>query len=289
MDDEFFFVKNVLSSFIIRYEIARKTSSPTERAKLEFSPERPVPPLVCMSPSFARDANYPNSFEAQFVKPPFWSFYFLSCLFLYMISHFYRCFKCGLGLRHPFKNVRPAPLPNTQFMIVTVFPELQARAHMFDQGMYKFIGCTLDGTVKNEFSLSDTPQLKKILDKFDVKESKMSLLEDSREHLVYVSLGSCFNDNIQVYTTILDGIKSLDLESNSSRIRLADLTVVVSTGGAVFKKLNNLISSEKYSLPSNIVLVESVPQTEILKRASLFITHSGQNSVSEAVHFGGKY
>ena len=39
-------------------------------------------------------------------------------------------------------------------------------------------------------------------------------------------------------------------------------------------------------LPKEILIVKSTPQIEILKRSSLFITHSGMNSTSEAVHFG---
>ena len=39
-------------------------------------------------------------------------------------------------------------------------------------------------------------------------------------------------------------------------------------------------------IPSNVYLVKSAPQVEILKRASLFITHSGMNSSNESIHFG---
>ena len=49
-----------------------------------------------------------------------------------------------------------------------------------------------------------------------------------------------------------------------------------------------MITRNEYSLPDNIILVKTAPQTEILKRASLFINHSGMNSASEAIHYGGK-
>ena len=49
-----------------------------------------------------------------------------------------------------------------------------------------------------------------------------------------------------------------------------------------------MIKKEKnYEIPDNIYLVRSAPQLDILKRASLFITHCGMNSTSETVHFGG--
>jgi UDP:flavonoid glycosyltransferase YjiC (YdhE family) len=39
-------------------------------------------------------------------------------------------------------------------------------------------------------------------------------------------------------------------------------------------------------LPENILLFAKVPQIELLKRASLFITHAGQNSTSETIQYG---
>jgi UDP:flavonoid glycosyltransferase YjiC (YdhE family) len=44
------------------------------------------------------------------------------------------------------------------------------------------------------------------------------------------------------------------------------------------KKLNNFTQSNK-----NVLLMPSVPQVEVLERASLFITHAGMNSISEAI------
>ena len=85
----------------------------------------------------------------------------------------------------------------------------------------------------------------------------------------------------------MDGIKSFNLGSNSRNIKLDNLKVVVSTGEYVLNKFTELINKNGYLLPNNIFLLKSEPQTEILKRASLFITHCGQNSVSESVHFGG--
>ena len=37
---------------------------------------------------------------------------------------------------------------------------------------------------------------------------------------------------------------------------------------------------------ANILFVKKVPQLDVLKRASLFFTHSGQGSTNEAIHYG---
>ena len=180
-------------------------------------------------------------------------------------------------------------LPRFDFAwVVTVFPELQPRSHNFDE-TYKFIGSTINESVKNEFSYNDNEYLKEILTKFKIKDSKRNILEEEKKHLIYVSMGSTFNTNIAAYRAILDGIKSFNLGSNNNGIKLDDLTIVVSTGELVLKEFTDLINKNEYLLPNNILLIKSVPQIELLKRASIFVTHSGQNSVSEAVHYGGEY
>jgi UDP:flavonoid glycosyltransferase YjiC (YdhE family) len=40
------------------------------------------------------------------------------------------------------------------------------------------------------------------------------------------------------------------------------------------------------NINDNVLLVPYTPQIEILKRADLFITHAGMNSVNEAIHYG---
>jgi len=235
------FLRPTLEYYTKWYEISQRVA-PAERSKLEFSPTK-LPPKVCYSPSFAMDHKiYPNKTEERFLVPPVFSLGFFLGLILYLIAHFYRCYKLGFGFRNPFKNVFPGPLPDTNGgVLVTVFPELQARSHLMDEKMYKFIGSTIDETVKNEFSSNDSNELKEILSKFKVKDSKMNILDEEKEHLIYVSMGSTFNSNIAAYRAILDGIKSFNLGSNKHGIKLDNLTVVVSTGEIVLKKFNELI------------------------------------------------
>ena len=122
-------------------------------------------------------------------------------------------------------------------------------------------------------------------------ESKVNMLEakGSKEHLVYVSLGTVFNNNFSIYKTIVDAFKTFDANSSQSQIRLDNLSVIVSTGEKVYDQFKALMESNQYVLPRNIELVKTAPQIEILKRASLFVSHCGMNSTSETVHYGGKW
>ena len=88
--------------------------------------------------------------------------------------------------------------------------------------------------------------------------------------LIYASLGTLYNNNPQHYEKLIDAFKEFGKD---------EFTFVVSTGDLVF----DYFASK--SKPENILLVRSAPQIDILKRASLFVTHSGQNSTSEAVHY----
>ena len=49
-----------------------------------------------------------------------------------------------------------------------------------------------------------------------------------------------------------------------------------------------MIKKGRFEVPDNIILVKSAPQIDILKKASLLITHGGMNSASESMHFGGR-
>ena len=49
---------------------------------------------------------------------------------------------------------------------------------------------------------------------------------------------------------------------------------------------NRLSSGDFHPAPSNVLLFDAVPQIEVLKRASLMITHGGLNSVKECILLG---
>ena len=259
------------------YDLAQK-STREQREKLEFNPSRKSPPLICSSPSFCGSENvYPNKVEYSLIAPTFFSFTFIFGLIMCLFEIIKLCFHLKLGFVNPFKHIIPRPFLNTKFTMVTVFPELQPRSHLFDTNLFKFIGATINENIKNEFSNKNHDVLADIL-KIEVNENSNNF--EGKNKLIYVSLGSLFNNNIDLYKIIIDGIKKVDVLDR-------DIKVVVSTGDIVYDQFCDLSSKNMYSIPTNVLLVRSVPQIEILKRASLFITHSGQNSTSESIHYGG--
>lgn len=86
-------------------------------------------------------------------------------------------------------------------------------------------------------------------------------------------MGTVFNnENSHLFKVLVEACKHY----------AQDYAVIVSTG--------DLKTYDKYAHTalnsSNILLVPHTPQVEILKRAHLFITHAGMNSVSEAINYG---
>jgi MGT family glycosyltransferase len=82
--------------------------------------------------------------------------------------------------------------------------------------------------------------------------------------LIYVSLGTVFNNNPEFFRACLAAFAGSEAQ------------VVLSTG-------RRLQASDLAPLPDNAIVRDYVPQQAILKRASLFICHSGANSVHQAL------
>jgi UDP:flavonoid glycosyltransferase YjiC (YdhE family) len=86
-------------------------------------------------------------------------------------------------------------------------------------------------------------------------------------------------EDIDQYLSV---IKALELIENSEKIRL-----LLSVGHLLYPKILQMIKKGELIVDKNRVLImNKVPQLDVLKRAALFITHSGQKSTSEAVHMG---
>ncbi len=85
--------------------------------------------------------------------------------------------------------------------------------------------------------------------------------------IIYISLGTVFNDQADFYRTCLEAFAD------------SDRKVVLSVG-----KWTNIAALG--SVPRNIIVREFVPQLELLQRTALFVTHGGMNSVSEALYYG---
>jgi zeaxanthin glucosyltransferase len=86
--------------------------------------------------------------------------------------------------------------------------------------------------------------------------------------LIYASLGTLLNGIEHVYRAILEAVG-----------RFPETQVVLSVG-------KNVDPDDLRPIPSNVITVNTAPQIELLKRASLCITHAGLNTVLEALAQG---
>jgi MGT family glycosyltransferase len=95
--------------------------------------------------------------------------------------------------------------------------------------------------------------------------------------LVYIALGTVFNQNLSLYRKIISAIELLKDENLSFKFENIDFLI---SAGIVYEEL------AKTQRSSNVHVVKSTPQLEILKRAALFVTHCGMNSMNEAIFYG---
>ncbi|KWX69745.1 macrolide family glycosyltransferase [Paenibacillus jilunlii] len=84
---------------------------------------------------------------------------------------------------------------------------------------------------------------------------------------IYISLGTVFNQAIDFYKLCFEAFGN------------TDYTIVMSVG-------NKTPISDLGEIPDNFIVQNYVPQTELLKHISLFITHGGMNSTHEALYNG---
>jgi MGT family glycosyltransferase len=85
--------------------------------------------------------------------------------------------------------------------------------------------------------------------------------------LVYVSLGTLFNTDATFYRNCFEAFHGQDFQ------------VIMSVGARV--SIESLRSA-----PANFIVQTHVPQLDVLRRATVFITHGGMNSVSESLYYG---
>jgi MGT family glycosyltransferase len=84
--------------------------------------------------------------------------------------------------------------------------------------------------------------------------------------LIYISLGTVINQNVDFYRQCFAAFKNMDVQ------------VVMSVGKKTdIKSLGDI--------PQNFIVRNFVPQLEVLQRAALFITHAGMNSVQEGLYY----
>lgn len=103
---------------------------------------------------------------------------------------------------------------------------------------------------------------------YDRNEKKgLNLLKEFSKQLIYVSMGTVYNDDIGFYRKMIRTFTDKPYR--------------------IFISVGKYIDQDKLgAIPSNIFVQEYWPQLEILKKASLFISHGGMNSVNESLYFG---
>lgn len=100
----------------------------------------------------------------------------------------------------------------------------------------------------------------------DRKESIDFDLKNDNKKIVYISLGTIFNNSIEFYENCFKAFDNMDIK------------VIMSVGKTID------INVFKY-IPSNFIVRNYVPQLEILKCADVFITHGGMNSTNEGLYY----
>ncbi len=91
-------------------------------------------------------------------------------------------------------------------------------------------------------------------------------IEKNRDKLIYISMGTVNNDMMPFYKACISALRDTDYQ------------VIMSVG--------NLVSIEDFwDLPENISVYSYVDQIAVLKKADVFVSHCGMNSVSESLYF----
>ena len=96
-------------------------------------------------------------------------------------------------------------------------------------------------------------------------DNNFNFKKDENKKLIYISLGTIFNDNFEVFKQFVEAFRNWK-----------DFQVVISIG-------KHFDVKDLGDLPENILAFNFVPQLQILKIADIFITHGGINSINEAI------
>ena len=239
----------------------------------EFKTQNIKPPKIMKySTTFRWTKDYPNSYEMSlansYAKPS--TLKTLFYLLLLMLKRLWLIYKYNFDrsffLDHPFTLVAD------ELNIVFTFPELQTRSHLLAPDV-RFVGSCFDtvmhfqGEASGENKLIDS-----ILEEFQENDQDNLI---KQKHLIYASLGTVFNKDKNVYLKLIEAFKRIINQNEDLKF-----SIILSAGQFGFELLKDI------QLSKEILIVKSAPQIEILKRASLFITHSGMNGTSEAVHYG---
>jgi len=239
------------------------------------------PASVLFTPFFAWKENvYPNKKEFRMMVQ--FDFKYLFKLAVLFYKQMYLNWQFGLFIFNPLRLFFQ---PSDKINIVPIFYELQPRVEQFDK-TFHFVGCCISEQVRSmhidnekfRLFMSESPAINPIGNFNQIKEY------ESQPKLIYVSLGTIFNNNFSIFDIIIEAIRKLG-DENTDQSKSSRFRAIFSVGSEVYDLYERKIKHENYQLPENIILLSSAPQIEILKRASLFITHAGMNSIAESIHY----
>jgi len=125
--------------------------------------------------------------------------------------------------------------------------EFHPEGDSFDDS-YRFVGPMLDFDRRESFSPDCLPP-------------------STGDPLIFISLGTIFNDRPEFYRACIEAYTD------------APMRVLIAVG-------SKLDRAALGTIPENIQLHGYVPQLEVLRKAALFLSHGGMNSVSEALANG---
>ncbi|MDZ3952286.1 macrolide family glycosyltransferase [Bacillus thuringiensis] len=92
-------------------------------------------------------------------------------------------------------------------------------------------------------------------------------IETLTDKVIFISMGTVFNEQPDLYEKCFEAFKSLD----------AIIVLVVG------KKID---SKQLKNIPGNFKIFNYVPQLIVLQHTDVFVTHGGMNSTSEALYYG---
>jgi len=152
-----------------------------------------------------------------------------------------------LSKKYCFKKPHIVEILSNKGMLNIVYTSklFQPLANSFDHKRFKFVGPPI------------LPRPKTASFPFEVLEKKP---------LIYISLGTIFNKRETFYRMCFEAFADKDWQ------------VVMAVGQSMSQELLE-------TAPANFIVRKFVPQLEILQRTSVFITHGGMNSVSEALYY----
>lgn len=101
----------------------------------------------------------------------------------------------------------------------------------------------------------------------DCKTLDISLSDHGDRRVIYISMGTIVNYQVELYRKCIEAFRELDV------------TVILSIG-------QHTPMEELPEIPDNFIVRRYVPQLEVLKHADLFITHGGMNSTNEGLYYG---